>query len=50
MRELKAEEISLIGGGVVPLAAVAVKVVTWVAATAGAATAFHYAKEFVPNS
>jgi lactobin A/cerein 7B family class IIb bacteriocin len=50
MRELSVDEVNQVNGGAVPIAAVFVKVVTWAATTAGAAAAFHYAKEFVSNS
>ncbi|MDO8909616.1 MAG: class IIb bacteriocin, lactobin A/cerein 7B family [Pseudohongiella sp.] len=50
MRELKKDEVSQVAGGAVPLAALAVKGVTWVVSIAGAATAAYYAREFVSDS
>lgn len=50
MRELNEDEIVQINGGAVPLAVVAVKLVTWAVATVGGAAVGYFVHEFVSNS
>jgi lactobin A/cerein 7B family class IIb bacteriocin len=50
MQELKEDDIVQINGGGVPLAVVAVKLVTWAVATVGGAAVGYFVHEFVSNS